>query len=189
MADHASPYVPTTTAVPKSSTFGYLKLPGFVFKLIELVLSFVAFVLEEVVTTCNACSHLYFFEFVSCTAFLFTLLLLILLATPLYEKVGFSQWDPLDFVYTVGIALLFIIASAVFLSDNGGSELEKAAGVFGIIASLVFFANAAYLYKVKGKGVIPCTTSRTETIQHPQDQQPPGAVGPESEKLTNGQGV
>ena len=34
-----------------------------------------------------------------------------------------------DFVYTVGIALLFIIASAVFLSDNGGSELEKAAGV------------------------------------------------------------
>ncbi|GAA6082324.1 CKLF-like MARVEL transmembrane domain-containing protein 6 [Tachysurus ichikawai] len=59
------------------------------------LLSFVAFILEEVVSSCTSCGALYFFEFVSCTAFLFTLLLLILLSTPLHQKVGISCWPKL----------------------------------------------------------------------------------------------
>ncbi|KAF3855575.1 hypothetical protein F7725_016298 [Dissostichus mawsoni] len=50
------------------------------------MLSLVAFLLEEVVSSCLSCSALYFFEFVS---FLFTLLLLIFLATLLHGRVWF----------------------------------------------------------------------------------------------------
>lgn len=56
------------------------------------LLSFVAFVMEEVVSNCSHCGPLYFFEFVSCTAFLFTMLLLILLATTLHQRVGINSW-------------------------------------------------------------------------------------------------
>ena len=59
------------------------------------LLSFLAFILEEMVNSCITCSVLYFFEFVSCTAFLFTLLLLVLLATKLHTKVGINCWAKL----------------------------------------------------------------------------------------------
>lgn len=68
-------------------------LPGeSVFLSLCQLLSFVAFILEEVVNTCVSCSALYFFEFVSCTAFLFTLLLLVLLSTTLHTRVGITGW-------------------------------------------------------------------------------------------------
>lgn len=54
-----------------------------------------AVILEELVHTCALCSSLYFFEFVSCTAFLFTLLLVILLSTPLHTRVGINWWPRL----------------------------------------------------------------------------------------------
>lgn len=57
------------------------------------VLSFIAFILEETVDSCFSCSPLYFFEFVSCTAFLFTLLLLVLLSTKLHKKIGIEDWS------------------------------------------------------------------------------------------------
>lgn len=56
------------------------------------LLSLVALLLEELVQKCTACVGLYTFEFVSCSALLFTLLLLVLLATPLHNKVGISHW-------------------------------------------------------------------------------------------------
>jgi hypothetical protein len=59
------------------------------------LLSFLAFVVEEVVKSCLNCGPLYFFEFISCTAFLFTLLLLILLATKLNGMVGITCWPAL----------------------------------------------------------------------------------------------
>ena len=59
------------------------------------LLSFLAFVVEEVVSSCLSCGALYFFEFISCTAFLFTLLLLILLATKLSGMVGITCWEKL----------------------------------------------------------------------------------------------
>ncbi|TNN36663.1 CKLF-like MARVEL transmembrane domain-containing protein 6 [Liparis tanakae] len=56
------------------------------------LLSFVAFVLEEAVHSCVRCSALYFFEFVSCSSFLFTLLLLVLLYSFLRDRVGVACW-------------------------------------------------------------------------------------------------
>ncbi|KAL2084679.1 hypothetical protein ACEWY4_020197 [Coilia grayii] len=181
MADQA-PYQETTTPIPgKSKIFGRFDICGFIFKILQLVLSFLAFVLEEIVTTCNACAYLYFFEFVSCTAFLFTLLLIVLLATKLHSKVGITQWDLVDFAYTLGIGLLFLLASGLFLnpSNNNGSDVETASGILGIIASLVFLANAAYLIKTKRTDILTCLGAKG---QQPQTQ-PQSA---EREKL-NGQ--
>eukprot|EP00064_Thunnus_orientalis_P021108 superscaffoldBa00006209_g21263 len=63
------------------------------------LLSLVAFIQEEVVNSCRSCTALYFFEFVSCTAFLFTLLLLILLSTNLHTRVGITCWPVLVRVF------------------------------------------------------------------------------------------
>ncbi|XP_035529059.1 CKLF-like MARVEL transmembrane domain-containing protein 6 [Morone saxatilis] len=92
-------YAATTTPNPKSSWFlvpsASLDKSRFVIKVLEVLLSFAAFILEEVVLSCVSCSALYFFEFVSCTAFLFTLLLLILLSTTLHTRVGITCWSSL----------------------------------------------------------------------------------------------
>ncbi|KAG5271234.1 hypothetical protein AALO_G00177400 [Alosa alosa] len=179
-----------TTTAPldqnqKSNKFGHLGIWGFVLKLAEVFLSFLAFVLEEVVSTCNACSLLYFFEFVSCTAFLFTLLLLILLASSLHKKVGINSWDRLDFVYTILITVLFLLASGLFLWNNSGSVLEKAAGGFGLFSSVVFSINVIYLFMAKRNTIIGKTNDKP-TNQQQQQQQP---ENPEAVKLTNGQEV
>ncbi|KAF1388558.1 hypothetical protein PFLUV_G00091520 [Perca fluviatilis] len=92
-------YSPTTAPNPKSSWFTVpsdsLDTVRCGVKGLEVLLSLVAFVLEEVVNSCVNCSALYFFEFVSCTAFLFTLLLLILLSTTLQTRVGITCWPRL----------------------------------------------------------------------------------------------
>ncbi|KAI4877812.1 hypothetical protein NFI96_022082 [Prochilodus magdalenae] len=147
------------------------------FYLYRQILSFLAFVLEEIVNSCSSCGPLYFFEFVSCTAFLFTLLLLILLITPLYQKVGITCWPELDFGYTVAILVLFILASVVFLADNSGTSVESTAAVFGILASLAFLVDVGLFIKTKG---IPCAKKKQETTTGPVT---------ESEKLNaNGSG-
>lgn len=119
-------------------------------KVIEVLLSFAAFITEEVVNSCISCSALYFFEFVSCTAFLFTLLLLILLSTPLHTRVGISCWPCLDFVYTVVIAVLFLIASIIFTSDNSGTVPERSAVAFGFLATIMFVIDLVLFVKNRG---------------------------------------
>lgn len=47
-----------------------------------------AVVCEEVVDDCIYCSGLYFFEFISCSAFLLSLLILCVYCTDLYESLG-----------------------------------------------------------------------------------------------------
>ncbi|XP_051255366.1 CKLF-like MARVEL transmembrane domain-containing protein 6 [Dicentrarchus labrax] len=147
-------YAATTTPNPKSSWFlvpsASLDKSRFVIKVLEVLLSFTAFILEEVVLSCVSCSALYFFEFVSCTAFLFTLLLLILLSTTLHTRVGITCWPSLDFVYTGLIAVLFLIASIVFSSDNGNTTVEKCAVAFGFIATLLFFVDLAMFWRSHG---------------------------------------
>lgn len=69
------------------------------------LLSLVALLLEELVHSCTSCFGLYTFEFVSCSALLFTLLLLVLLATPLHGRVGISRW-PIVVSLVVTLSLL-----------------------------------------------------------------------------------
>ncbi|XP_042346570.1 CKLF-like MARVEL transmembrane domain-containing protein 6 [Plectropomus leopardus] len=153
MADNTV-YTPTTAPNPKSSWFAVpsenMDKIRFIVKIIEVLLSFVAFITEEVVNSCITCSSLYFFEFVSCTAFLFTLLLLILLSTTLHSRTGITCWPSLDFVYTGCIGLLFLIASIVFASDNGGTTMERTAVAFGFLASVMFFVDLVLLVKNNG---------------------------------------
>ncbi|TKS82749.1 CKLF-like MARVEL transmembrane domain-containing protein 4 [Collichthys lucidus] len=102
-------YGSTTSPNPKASWFigpsEVLLKARFGVKILEVLLSFVAFILEEVVNSCVRCSALYFFEFVSCTAFLFTLLLLVLLSTRLHTRVGITCWPSL--ICHGGAALTF----------------------------------------------------------------------------------
>lgn len=175
-------YSPTTAPNPKSSCFSVpsqiLDLPRFFIKLFEVLLSFVAFVQEEVINSCISCIPLYFFEFVSCTAFLFTLLLLILLSTPLHQRVGISCWTKLDFCYTAAIALLFIISSFIFTANNSGTTLEKSAVAFGFLASFTFVGDLIVFYRSKG---LPFRN--TETRTEPANGGP-AASPAEAEKLT-----
>ncbi|NXW69708.1 CKLF6 protein, partial [Hirundo rustica] len=57
-------------------------------KVVQAIFSFVAVVCEEIVDDCITCSGLYFFEFVSCSAFLLSLLILCVYCTDLYESLG-----------------------------------------------------------------------------------------------------
>ncbi|XP_036929248.1 CKLF-like MARVEL transmembrane domain-containing protein 6 [Acanthopagrus latus] len=175
-------YSPTTAPNPKASWFMVpsenLDKIRFGIKVVEVLFSFVAFVLEEVVSTCVSCSSLYFFEFVSCTAFLFTLLLLILLSTVLHTRVGITCWPCLDFVYTSVIAVLFLIASIVFASDHSGSAYEKIAVVFGFFATVLFTIDLIMFVKTRGfpfkKDGKPEASNGGPVVDQPQ---------PEEEKL------
>ncbi|KAF4076178.1 hypothetical protein AMELA_G00227330 [Ameiurus melas] len=147
----------TTTEAPEGRSRRWFIVPNpnvdfirFFVKIAEVLLSFVAFVLEESVNSCTSCSALYFFEFVSCTAFLFTLLFLILLSTPMHKKVGISCWPKLDFVYSALIAVFLIIASAAFAAHNSGSETERATVVFGFLAAIAFIIDVGVFYRTNG---------------------------------------
>ncbi|KAK7158099.1 hypothetical protein R3I93_009333 [Phoxinus phoxinus] len=171
----------TTTTEQQSKTRKWLIVPSenlekirFAIKVIEVLLSFVAFVMEEVVSNCSHCGPLYFFEFVSCTAFLFTLLLLILLASPLHQRVGINSWPTLDFGYTTAMAFLFLLASVVFAADNGQTSLEQGTVAFGFMATVAFFADFGYFLKVRG---IPCRKENNPPEDHTST--------PEIEKLNS----
>ncbi|KFP26847.1 CKLF-like MARVEL transmembrane domain-containing protein 6, partial [Colius striatus] len=52
------------------------------------ILSLLAVICEEIVADCMNCSGLYFFEFISCSAFLLSLLILGVYCTGAYETFG-----------------------------------------------------------------------------------------------------
>ncbi|XP_012709866.2 CKLF-like MARVEL transmembrane domain-containing protein 6 isoform X1 [Fundulus heteroclitus] len=171
-------YSPTTVSDPKSSFFlgsgsQFLDKVRFPLKVSEVLLSLVAFALEESVSSCSSCHSLYFFEFVSCTAFLFTALLLILLATTLHSKVGLSCWPKVDFFYTAAIAVLLLLSSIMFASGNDGTSVETVAVVFGFLAMAAFCADLVFFLKVNGN---PLRRQATPTTNG-------GPAPPEAEKL------
>ncbi|KAJ0066583.1 hypothetical protein NL108_015336 [Boleophthalmus pectinirostris] len=171
-------YAPTTAPNPKDKCFlvpnDLLDLSRFFLKLAQVVLSFVAFVQEELVSSCASCGPLYFFEFVSCSAFLFTTLLLVLLATALHRRVGVARWSALDFLYTSCIFVLFFIASISFSAKNSGTNLEKSAAVFGFLASLFFGLDLFFFYRTHGLPWKPAQNQENPTNEAP---------APEAEKL------
>lgn len=175
-------YAPTTAPNPTSSllTWDYLDKIRFIIKLLQVLMSFVAFILEEVVSSCLSCGPLYFFEFVSCTAFLFTLLLLVLLSTNLHNKVGIGCWAQVDFFYTAIIGVLFLIASIVFAADNNGTTTEQTAVAFGFVASLLFFADLPLFWKNKGS---PLPTDKKAAPPNGGPANRDGEAPPEMESL------
>ncbi|XP_036395796.1 CKLF-like MARVEL transmembrane domain-containing protein 6 [Megalops cyprinoides] len=172
MADQV--YNATTVQEPTKKCFviptEHLSMVRWVIKVAEVILSFLAFILEEVVTSCMSCSPLYFFEFVSCTAFLFTTLLLILLSTTLHRKVGIESWSTVDFVYTGAIAFFFFISTIVFIADNGGTPLEKAAVVFGFLATFAFIVDIGMFVKNKGIPFLKKSPQTPSTAQNAEEE-------------------
>ncbi|XP_041040766.1 CKLF-like MARVEL transmembrane domain-containing protein 6 [Carcharodon carcharias] len=128
----------------------YLANPRAKLKVLQVVLSFVAFILEEIVYSCMNCHALYFFEFVSCSAFLLTTFLLIILTTSLRNKLNRISWPTVDFVYTAVIAVFFLIASIVFAALNDGTAVEGASVAFGFLATIAFTLDVVLHYKREG---------------------------------------
>ncbi|KAM8827039.1 CKLF-like MARVEL transmembrane domain-containing protein 6 [Synchiropus picturatus] len=181
----SSPVYPATT-IPNGSS-SWFTLPNELLcwkraavKVVQVVFSLVAFILEETVTSCINCSPLYFFEFVSCSALLFTLLLLALLSTQLHQKVGVTYWPQLDFVYTALTALLFFISSALFAASNSGRSVEVAAVVFGFLATAAFACDVALTLMTSG---LPF---KNQAPGKPAGNGPAAEPSPETEELAPG---
>ncbi|XP_053570232.1 CKLF-like MARVEL transmembrane domain-containing protein 6 [Bombina bombina] len=124
-----------TTTKPCCSIRG-LGMKRLIFKVSQLVLSFVAFLCEELINECENCGGLYFFEFVSCSAFLLAVLILIVYCTPLHDK-----FKPLDLInpwVVLGTGLLFLIASIVFAATKDNITLASVSVAFGFLASFAF---------------------------------------------------
>uniref|UniRef100_A0A3Q3WXL8 MARVEL domain-containing protein n=1 Tax=Mola mola TaxID=94237 RepID=A0A3Q3WXL8_MOLML len=150
----AEVYNPTTAPNPRSACLTVpsenLDRTRFGIKVCEVLLSLVAFVLEEVVSSCISCTALYFFEFVSCTAFLFTLLLVILLATDLHTRVGVSCWPCLVSELTHCVTFINMF-SQIFIPNMRHLTLTSLLlQVFGFLASVLFFADVIFLVKSHG---------------------------------------
>ncbi|KAM5233325.1 CKLF-like MARVEL transmembrane domain-containing protein 6 [Hipposideros larvatus] len=149
---------------------GRLKWPRRVLKFLQLVLSLLAFICEEVVSQCTLCGGLYFFEFVSCSAFLLSLLMLIVYISPLYDRVDADKVKLSDFYITLGIGCLFLLASIIFVSTHDKTSAEWAAIVFGFLASVMFLSDFVIMFCEKREESQlrkPETTVRTEALTEP----------------------
>ncbi|NXF78503.1 CKLF6 protein, partial [Sclerurus mexicanus] len=113
-------------------------LPQLRYVLCLQVFSFVAVICEEVVEDCSNCSGLYFFEFISCSAFFLSLLILCVYCTDAYETLGEDKVERLNFWAMPVIGAWFLVASIVFAATSSGSAVESAAWVFGFLASVAF---------------------------------------------------
>lgn len=150
--ENGAVYRPTTEVHPGTARdprsrlaaccfLGRLKWPRRTLKILQLLLSLLAFVCEEVVSQCTLCGGLYFFEFVSCSAFLLSLLMLVVYFTPVYARVDAVKVKLSDFYITVAIACVFLLASIIFVSTHDKTSAEVAAIVFGFLASFMFLGD------------------------------------------------
>ncbi|XP_036048635.1 CKLF-like MARVEL transmembrane domain-containing protein 6 [Onychomys torridus] len=136
----------------------------------QLLLSLLAFICEEIVFECTLCGGLYFFEFVSCSAFLLSLLLLVVYCTPVYDRVDAGKVKSSDFYITLGTGCVFLLASIIFVSTHTGTSPEIAAIVFGFMASLMFlFDFGLMLYEKRQENQLrkPENTTRAGALTEP----------------------
>ncbi|XP_040819929.1 CKLF-like MARVEL transmembrane domain-containing protein 6 [Ochotona curzoniae] len=151
-------------------SLGRLPLLRRVLKGSQLLLSLLAFICEEVVSQCTLCGGLYFFEFVSCSAFLLSLLLLIVYCTPVYDRVDALKVKASDFYITLGTGCVFLLASIIFVSTHSRTSAEFAAVVFGFLASFTFLLDFAVMfYEKRQESQLrkPESTTRAETLTEP----------------------
>ncbi|XP_007946853.1 CKLF-like MARVEL transmembrane domain-containing protein 6 [Orycteropus afer afer] len=149
---------------------GRLQWPRRVLKGLQLLLSLLAFICEEVVSQCTMCGGLYFFEFVSCSAFLLSLLILIVYCTPVYDRVDPEKVKSSDFYITLGTGVVFLLASIIFTTTHDKTSAEIAAVVFGFLASFMFlFDFVIMLYEKRQEAQLtkPEVTTRAEALTEP----------------------
>uniref|UniRef100_A0A8C8BK18 CKLF like MARVEL transmembrane domain containing 6 n=1 Tax=Otus sunia TaxID=257818 RepID=A0A8C8BK18_9STRI len=110
-------------------------------KAFQAILSLLAVICEEIVEDCIKCGGLYVFEFVSCSAFLLSLLILCVYCTDIYETFGEDKVQRMNFLAMPVIGACFLLASIVLVATSSGSAVEGAAYVFGFLASGAFLAE------------------------------------------------
>ncbi|KAM5156773.1 CKLF-like MARVEL transmembrane domain-containing protein 6 [Mantella aurantiaca] len=137
-------YQPTTEPINKTPDHSKVHLS---LKVCQLLFSLVAFICEEIITQCETCSGLYIFEFVSCSAFLISILMFVVYYTPLRKKINIPSFNIVDFWITLVVGVLLFIASIVFIATIEKSSLAGTSVAFGFLASLAFLAEVYFMWK------------------------------------------
>lgn len=144
----SSPYQPTTEPVLSRNMLGgirwdmeYLKSYFGILKVVEVGLSLIGFICIETIMMCSPCGGVYFFEFVSCTAFVVTGGLLLIFCLNLHTKVPPINWSLTDLVNTVASTVFFFLCSLVLVSINHNTGAEIAAVIFGFLVTSVYAVN------------------------------------------------
>lgn len=144
----SSPYQPTTEPVHSRNVLGgircdmeYLKSYFGILKVVEVLLSFIGFICIETIMMCSPCGGVYFFEFVSCSAFVVTGVLLLIFCLNLHTKVPHINWSLTDLVNTATSTLFFFLCSLVLACINHGTGAEIAAVIFGFLVTAVYGVN------------------------------------------------
>lgn len=144
----SSPYQPTTEPVHSRNVLGqircdmeYLKSVFGLLKAIEVVLSLIGFICIETIMLCLPCGGVYFFEFVSCSSFVVTGVLLLIFSLNLHTKVPHINWNLTDLVNTAASTFFFFLASVVLASLNHNTGAEIAAVIFGFLVTCVYGLN------------------------------------------------
>uniref|UniRef100_A0A8C5MKF9 CKLF like MARVEL transmembrane domain containing 4 n=1 Tax=Leptobrachium leishanense TaxID=445787 RepID=A0A8C5MKF9_9ANUR len=142
-----SPYQPTTEPVMAGRglrglrcDLEYMRSLYGLLKCIQVVLALLSFICIETVMECSPCEGLYFFEFVSCSAFVVTGVLLLMFGLGLHTHVPHINWNLTDMLNTGVSAVFFFIASVILVSLNHKSGSEISA-VFGFLATLAYAVN------------------------------------------------
>ncbi|XP_055504792.1 CKLF-like MARVEL transmembrane domain-containing protein 4 isoform X1 [Leucoraja erinacea] len=154
MSAAGSPYQPTTEPVLPGRRLhlrcdtDYLRSSFGLLKLLQVLLALIAFICIETVKECLPCGGLYLFEFVSCTAFVVTGVLLLMFCLNLHTKVPQINWNLTDLINTILSALLFPIASIVLTAMNHKRSGEIAALVFGYLSAAAYLLNSYLAIKV-----------------------------------------
>ncbi|XP_029782217.1 CKLF-like MARVEL transmembrane domain-containing protein 4 isoform X2 [Suricata suricatta] len=96
----SSPYQPTTEPVSQRRGLAGLRCdPEYLrgalgcLKVAQVILALIAFICIETIMECSPCEGLYFFEFVSCSAFVVTGVLLILFSLNLHMRIPQINWN------------------------------------------------------------------------------------------------
>ncbi|XP_007457377.1 CKLF-like MARVEL transmembrane domain-containing protein 4 isoform X2 [Lagenorhynchus albirostris] len=108
----------------------------------EPILALIAFICIETIMECSPCEGLYFFEFVSCSAFVVTGVLLILFSLNLHMRIPQINWNLTDLVNTGLSTFFFFIASIVLAALNHKTGAEIAAVIFGFLATAAHAVSA-----------------------------------------------
>lgn len=150
----SSPYQPTTEPVRQNRGWrgvqcdvDYIRSLFGVLKCSQVVLALLAFICIETIMECSPCEGLYFFEFVSCSAFVVTGVLLLMFSLSLHERVPHINWILTDLVNTGLSALFFFIASVILASLNHKSGAEISAAVFGFLATISYSVNTYLAFR------------------------------------------
>ncbi|XP_004744642.3 CKLF-like MARVEL transmembrane domain-containing protein 4 [Mustela nigripes] len=144
----SSPYQPTTEPVSQRRGLAGLRCdPDYLrgalgcLKVAQVILALIAFICIETIMECSPCEGLYFFEFVSCSAFVVTGVLLILFSLNLHMRIPQINWNLTDLVNTGLSTFFFFIASTVLAALNHQTGAEIAAVIFGFLATAVYAVN------------------------------------------------